>query len=92
MGDGFEWYRWHWTIAILVELLVFCVVLFFGVARHSEFALNLSCMLGAFALIQSWIMVLVYFWSSMVLGDLWYEYFFVYCCPYCRGDILNKIC
>ncbi|XP_049775887.1 protein tweety isoform X1 [Schistocerca cancellata] len=65
-----ETIRWPVTMAILSVLLVFCMVLLFGVARHSRCALITFSVFGLFAVIISWIMASIYLASSVALGDL----------------------
>nr|CAD7430317.1 unnamed protein product [Timema monikensis] len=62
--------RWPVTMAVLSILLVFCVVLLFGVARHSRCALITFSVFGLFAVIISWLMASMYLASSVALGDL----------------------
>ncbi|KAL1130525.1 hypothetical protein AAG570_011771 [Ranatra chinensis] len=62
--------RWPITMAILSILLVFCVILLFGVARHYRCALITFSVFGLFAVIFSWLMVSVYLTASVALGDL----------------------
>nr|CAD7194668.1 unnamed protein product [Timema douglasi] len=61
---------WPVTMAVLSILLVFCVVLLFGVARHSRCALITFSVFGLFAVIISWLMASMYLASSVALGDL----------------------
>nr|CAD7571665.1 unnamed protein product [Timema californicum] len=65
-----ETIRWPVTMAVLSILLVFCVVLLFGVARHSRCALITFSVFGLFAVIISWLMASMYLASSVALGDL----------------------
>ncbi|XP_067005957.1 protein tweety [Anabrus simplex] len=65
-----ETIRWPITMAILSILLVFCVVLLFGVARHSRCALITFSVFGLFAVIISWLMASLYLATSVALGDL----------------------
>ncbi|XP_073975241.1 tweety isoform X2 [Rhodnius prolixus] len=62
--------RWPITMAILSILLMFCVILLFGVARHSRCALITFSVFGLFAVIFSWLMASVYLTASVALGDL----------------------
>uniref|UniRef100_A0A0K8THM1 Protein tweety homolog n=1 Tax=Lygus hesperus TaxID=30085 RepID=A0A0K8THM1_LYGHE len=62
--------RWPVTMAILSILLVFCVILLFGVARHSRCALITFSVFGLFAVIFSWLMASIYLTASVALGDL----------------------
>ncbi|XP_075231929.1 tweety isoform X2 [Lycorma delicatula] len=61
--------RWPVTMAVLSILLVFCVVLLFGVARHSRCALITFSVFGLFAVIISWLLASVYLTASVALGD-----------------------
>ncbi|KAJ8679649.1 hypothetical protein QAD02_015436 [Eretmocerus hayati] len=65
-----EQLRWPITMAILSALLILCVVLLVGVARHSRCALITFSVFGLFAVITSWLMGSVYLASSVALGDL----------------------
>ncbi|KAK7869557.1 hypothetical protein R5R35_003353 [Gryllus longicercus] len=65
-----ETIRWPLTMAILSILLVFCVVLLFGVACHSRCALITFSVFGLFAVIISWLMASLYLATSVALGDL----------------------
>ncbi|XP_054284160.1 protein tweety isoform X2 [Macrosteles quadrilineatus] len=62
--------RWPVTMAVLSVLLVFCVVLLVGVARHSRCALITFSVFGLFAVIISWLLASVYLTASVALGDL----------------------
>ncbi|BET00517.1 Tweety [Nesidiocoris tenuis] len=62
--------RWPVTMAILSILLVFCVILLFGVARHSRCALITFSVFGLFAVIFSWLMASIYLTAAVALGDL----------------------
>ncbi|XP_021914768.1 protein tweety-like isoform X3 [Zootermopsis nevadensis] len=65
-----EGIRWPVTMAVLSILLVFCVVLLFGVARHSRCALITFSVFGLFAVIISWLLSSLYLATSVALGDL----------------------
>ncbi|GFG32829.1 hypothetical protein Cfor_06329 [Coptotermes formosanus] len=65
-----EGIRWPVTMAILSILLVFCVVLLFGVARHSRCALITFSVFGLFAVIISWLLSSLYLATAVALGDL----------------------
>uniref|UniRef100_A0A1B6E9B8 Protein tweety homolog n=1 Tax=Clastoptera arizonana TaxID=38151 RepID=A0A1B6E9B8_9HEMI len=62
--------RWPVTMTVLSILLIFCVVLLVGVARHSRCALITFSVFGLFAVIISWLMASIYLTSSVALGDL----------------------
>jgi len=62
--------RWPITMAVLSILLVFCVILLFGVAKHSRCALITFSVFGLFAVIFSWLMASLYLTASVALGDL----------------------
>nr|CAD7457232.1 unnamed protein product [Timema tahoe] len=64
--------QWPVTMAVLSILLVFCVVLLFGVARHSRCALITFSVFGLFAVIISWLMASLYLASSVVSTPLYY--------------------
>ncbi|XP_063230593.1 protein tweety [Bacillus rossius redtenbacheri] len=65
-----ETIRWPVTMAVLSVLLVFCVVLLFGVARHSRCALITFSVFGLFAVIVSWLMASLYLAAAVAAGDL----------------------
>ncbi|XP_071444597.1 protein tweety [Hetaerina americana] len=65
-----EAFRWPVTMAVLSVLLVFCIILLFGVARHSRCALITFSVFGLFAVIVSWLLASLYLASSVALGDL----------------------
>ncbi|XP_058805739.1 protein tweety [Phymastichus coffea] len=65
-----ETFRWPVTMALLSALLILCVVLLVGVARHSRCALITFSVFGLFAVIVSWLTASVYLASSVALGDL----------------------
>ncbi|XP_015591152.1 protein tweety isoform X2 [Cephus cinctus] len=70
MGEKIEQLRWPITMAVLSALLVLCVVLLVGVARHSRCALITFSVFGLFAVIVSWLMASLYLATSVALGDL----------------------
>lgn len=70
MGERIEQLRWPVTMAVLSALLVLCVVLLVGVARHSRCALITFSVFGLFAVIVSWLMASLYLATSVALGDL----------------------
>ncbi|XP_018895914.1 protein tweety isoform X2 [Bemisia tabaci] len=65
-----ETIRWLVTMGVLSVLLIFCVILLFGVARHSRCALILFSVFGLFAVIISWLSTSVYLATSVALGDI----------------------
>ncbi|XP_015116545.1 protein tweety [Diachasma alloeum] len=70
LGEKIELFRWPITMAVLSTLLVLCVVLLVGVARHSRCALITFSVFGLFAVIVSWLMASLYLATSVALGDL----------------------
>ncbi|XP_072751916.1 protein tweety isoform X1 [Anoplolepis gracilipes] len=70
MGEKIEQLRWPITMAVLSALLVLCVVLLVGVARHSRCVLITFSVFGLFAVIVSWLMASLYLATSVALGDL----------------------
>ncbi|CAH1726160.1 protein tweety isoform X1 [Aphis gossypii] len=64
-----ETIRWPLTMGVLSILLVFCVILLFGVARHSRCALIMFSVFGLFAVIISWLTASIYLTSAVALGD-----------------------
>ncbi|KYN07648.1 Protein tweety [Cyphomyrmex costatus] len=70
MGEKIEQLRWPITMAVLSALLVLCVVLVVGVARHSRCVLITFSVFGLFAVIVSWLMASLYLATSVALGDL----------------------
>ncbi|XP_076761631.1 tweety isoform X2 [Xylocopa sonorina] len=70
VGEKIEQLRWPITMAVLSALLVLCVVLIVGVARHSRCVLITFSVFGLFAVIVSWLMASLYLATSVALGDL----------------------
>lgn len=70
MGEKIEAIRWPFTMAVLSVLLVLCVILLVGVARHNRCALIAFSVCGLLAVIASYLMASVYLASSVALGDL----------------------
>ncbi|XP_066258399.1 protein tweety isoform X1 [Euwallacea similis] len=70
MGEKFETIRWPFTMAVLSVLLVLCVVLLVGVARHNRCALIAFSVCGLLAVIASYLLSSVYLATSVALGDL----------------------
>ncbi|XP_044760032.1 protein tweety isoform X2 [Coccinella septempunctata] len=69
-GERFEMVRWPLTMAILSVLLILCVILLVGVARHNRCALIAFSVCGLLAIIASYLMASVYISSGVALGDL----------------------
>lgn len=72
-GERIEAIRWPITMSILSVLLVLCVILLVGVARHNRCALIAFSVCGLLAVITSYLMASVYLATSVALG----MYFFV---------------
>ncbi|XP_076286519.1 tweety isoform X4 [Lasioglossum baleicum] len=70
IGEKIEQFRWPITMTVLSALLVLCVVLVVGVARHSRCILITFSVFGLFAVIVSWLMASLYLATSVALGDL----------------------
>lgn len=70
LGEKIETWRWPITMTVLSVLLVLCVVLLVGVARHNRCALIAFSVCGLLAVIASYLMASVYLASSVALGDL----------------------
>lgn len=70
IGEKIEAVRWPLTMAVLSILLILCVILLVGVARHSRSALIAFSVCGLLAVIASYLMASVYLASSVALGDL----------------------
>ncbi|XP_066592211.1 protein tweety isoform X2 [Prorops nasuta] len=70
LAEKIEQFRWPITMAVLSALLVLCVVLLVGVARHSRCVLITFSVFGLFAVIISWLMASLYLATSVALGDL----------------------
>lgn len=68
--EKIEQFRWPITMTVLSALLVLCVVLVVGVARHSRCILITFSVFGLFAVIVSWLMASLYLATSVALGDL----------------------
>lgn len=69
LGEKFEAVRWPVTMAILSLLLVLCVILLVGVARHNRCALIAFSVCGLLAVIASYLMASIYLSTSVALGD-----------------------
>lgn len=70
LGEHWESIRWPSTMALLSVLLVLCVILLVGVARHSRCALIAFSVCGLLAVIASYLMASIYLASGVALGDL----------------------
>ncbi|XP_022916358.1 protein tweety isoform X2 [Onthophagus taurus] len=70
IGDKVETIRWPLTMGILSVLLVLCVVLLVGVARHNRCALIAFSVCGLLAVIASYVMASIYVASTVALADL----------------------
>lgn len=70
LGEKIESIRWPVTMGVLSVLLVLCVILLVGVARHSRCALITFSVCGLLAVIASWLLASVYLASTVALGDL----------------------
>lgn len=70
LGEKFEAIRWPFTMAVLSVLLVLCVILLVGVARHNRCALIAFSVCGLLAVIASYLMASVYIAASVALADL----------------------
>lgn len=70
IGEKIEAIRWPFTMTILSVLLVLCVILLVGIARHNRCALIAFSVCGLLAVIASYLMASVYLASSVALGDL----------------------
>lgn len=69
VGEKFETVRWPFTMTVLSVLLILCVILLVGVARHNRCALIAFSVCGLLAVIASFIMASVYLASTVALGD-----------------------
>ncbi|XP_074036022.1 tweety isoform X2 [Leptinotarsa decemlineata] len=69
-GEKIESVRWPFTMAVLSILLILCVILLVGVARHNRCALIAFSVCGLLAVIASFLMASVYLASGVALGDL----------------------
>lgn len=70
IGEKIEAIRWPFTMTILSVLLVLCVILLVGIARHNRCALIAFSVCGLLAVIASYLMASIYLASSVALGDL----------------------
>lgn len=70
LGEKIEAIRWPCTMALLSVLLILCVILLVGIARHNRCALIAFSVCGLLAVIASYLMASVYLASSVALGDL----------------------
>ncbi|KAJ8973178.1 hypothetical protein NQ317_007154 [Molorchus minor] len=71
LAEKIENIRWPLTMAILSILLILCVILLVGVARHNRCALIAFSVCGLLAVIASYLMASVYLASSVALADLY---------------------
>lgn len=69
-GERLELLRWPFTMMILSIMLILCVILLVGVARHNRCALIAFSVCGLLAIIASYVMASIYIASSVALGDL----------------------
>ncbi|KAL1494107.1 hypothetical protein ABEB36_009758 [Hypothenemus hampei] len=69
MGEKLETIRWPFTMTVLSVLLVLCVVLLVGVARHNRCALIAFSVCGLLAVIASYLLSSIYLASTVALGD-----------------------
>ncbi|CAH1114098.1 unnamed protein product [Psylliodes chrysocephalus] len=70
LGEKIEGVRWPFTMAALSVLLILCVILLVGVARHNRCALIAFSVCGLLAVIASYVMASIYLASSVALSDL----------------------
>lgn len=70
VGERIEAVRWPLTMGVLSVLLVLCVILLVGVARHSRCALITFSVCGLLAVIASWLLASVYLSGTVALADL----------------------
>ncbi|CAH0564426.1 unnamed protein product [Brassicogethes aeneus] len=70
MGMKLEGIRWNFTMSILSVLLILCVILLVGVAKHNRCALILFSVCGLLAVIASYLLASIYIASSVALADL----------------------
>ncbi|XP_060522842.1 protein tweety-like isoform X2 [Cylas formicarius] len=69
LGERIETVRWPFTMTVLSVLLILCVVLLVGIARHNRWALIAFSVCGLLAVIASYLMASVYLASSVALAD-----------------------
>lgn len=69
-GEYIEAIRWPTTMALLSILLMLCVVLLVGVARHNRCALIAFSVCGLLAVIASYVMASLYLATTVALADL----------------------
>lgn len=60
LGEKIEGVRWPFTMAALSVLLILCVILLVGVARHNRCALIAFSVCGLLAVIASYVMASIY--------------------------------
>ncbi|ENN70542.1 hypothetical protein YQE_12717, partial [Dendroctonus ponderosae] len=68
-GEKLETIRWPFTMTILSILLILCVILVVGVARHNRCALIAFSVCGLLAVIASFLLSSVYLASTVALAD-----------------------
>ncbi|XP_050297847.1 protein tweety [Anthonomus grandis grandis] len=68
-GEKIEAIRWPFTMALLSVLLVLCVILLVGVARHNRCALIAFSVCGLLAVIASFLLSSFYLASSVAMAD-----------------------
>ncbi|GJQ86587.1 hypothetical protein Trydic_g8628 [Trypoxylus dichotomus] len=69
-GENIEAIRWPTTMALLSILLMLCVVLLVGVARHNRCALIAFSVCGLLAVIAAYVMASLYIATTVALADL----------------------
>lgn len=68
LGEKIEAIRWPLSMTVLSILLILCVILLVGVARHNRCALIAFSVCGLVAVITSYLMASIYLSSSVALG------------------------
>lgn len=68
-GEKLENIRWPFTMALLSVLLVLCVILLVGVARHNRCALIAFSVCGLLAVIASYLLSSIYLGKFVQLAS-----------------------
>ncbi|XP_035706722.1 protein tweety isoform X4 [Folsomia candida] len=65
-----ETIRWPTTLALLIIFIIFCVILFYAIVRHSRCCFITFSVLGLIAVILNWCLVSFYLASAVALADI----------------------
>ncbi|CAG7728914.1 unnamed protein product [Allacma fusca] len=62
--------RWPSTLTVLIIFIIFCVVLFYAIVRHSRCCFITFSVLGLIAVILNWSLVSLYLVGTVSLADI----------------------